>query len=614
MSLEGGGSSGTSSGAIEAGKAFVSIGTNDDLLTKGLKSAGAAVASWAKSVSSAFTSVTGYFTGAFDQLYGRVEKSINRSNDIFNLADRLDATTESVSGLGYAFELLGQDVTTLEPIFKHINNAALESIRDVNGQQAAIFELMNTSAEDFLAMDLHQKIILMSEAYNSLETQIEKTAFVTGLAGKSAGQLVAILKQGPEGIQGMLDESARLGRTVSTESAKNANEAKKNLIAMGYAVAGIFNAFTKPLVEVMGKTKDFSNFVQVCALALKDLLSTLSPAAVAIFILGAAFTAVGTAAGIAVAIISVGFGALLGIVTSVASLIWVVVSGVISVLSSPVGIILSIFAALVVSSSHFATSVGAVFDAIKQGGNTLVAGFASLAGIVEDTYKGISMAMSKNDLKLANEILVNGLTVTWLQLKHTVLSVFEDIYLGFARLMASIEKVAKTGLSSAAKPLVNAGIGAAQFVMGDVLGRDKERQQWFNDLRKELLADVDREIERHQRKAGEVDKMGDAQLQDWLARDQEIRALKVRMKKAFSKADDIVFDMQGGPDATSKMNETVANTLGDAVRGVFHSSDFAGRLGYGPASNYAKESVKVQKDILGVAKEIRDKVAAPAFK
>lgn len=635
MSLSGSGSTGTSAGAIEAGKAFIAIDTNDAAMVAGLKRVGNTLSEWTNKVGESFNAATAVFQNTFSSFFDSVNNRINTIADFANVADRLDASVKDVSTMGYVMEMTGKDLYNLEQVMKHVKTTAKEAFAGTSQASNKAFTEMGVHSGDFLKMGLIDRLRLMKKTYKSMEggplASNKQADFLISLADRLHMQVLPLMKMTNEQFEGLLQEAERVGRVVDDNLGESARNAKRNIIAMTNAFNSIYQGIIDPIIALIGDGKELSLTIQYISQSFKNFLSTFSPVTKFLFIVGAGFVAIATAAGLMATLIGIAFTTLVGIVSSLSTVLIGIIGGFIALLASTLGVatVLTVGALLAITaaSSTFSNKLITVFNDIKGSIGTIGEAFGALWTTATLAFTGIMAAIRNKDFAGANQIVTVAMQLAWLEFKNACLVVFEEIFGGFRAMINkmlkamsyfgtefrgsvriwTLELLKFLGSSPAKTNIFGADNHKAREAFAK---KHKERAEWFDAKLEEEKEDMRERLEKLLKfdpaEAGDVAK-------NRAERMGPINELRRKLKEL---VDLQTKEVMGPPKPVggSMKDAPMASALAEAVKGTFRSSDFKGALGIGPASNYAKEQAKTQKDILKEVKDIREKMKFAEFR
>ena len=388
---------------IRAGKAFVELGVSDKL-TKGLRAAQKRLQAFGASVGSLGARIAALGTAALAPLAASVRTFSNAGDVLDKMAARTGLSAKALSELGFAAELSGADLETLEKGIRKMQKSILDAERGLATTRQAMAQL-GLTVEDLKGLSPEQQFLLIADRLSRIEDPTRRAALAMELFGRAGTGLLPLLQDGAKGIETLREEARRLGLTVSTQTAKDAallndtlhtlwRVVKQGIFVVGSALAPavveLSNAVTRTVVRVSEWIKQN-----------KALVVTAAKIAVGVTGVGLALVALG--------LVISGVGAALGTLASIAAGVGTVLGVVVSVLGallSPIGLVV---AAVVALGGTLLVVSGAGAEALAWLGEQ----FGWLRETVYKVVGGIADALAAGDISLAAQILWLSLKVVW---------------------------------------------------------------------------------------------------------------------------------------------------------------------------------------------------------
>jgi len=350
---------GGSSGAIRAGRAYVSIGADDAGIVAALsrlKKRFTALNSQLRAMSIGAGAIG---AGILTPLLALTRGAINAGSAFKDMSERLGGTTEELSAMAYGLELGGGSVEDLETGLKKMQQHLAAS----GGGGGSLTEQIGAFANEIAAM----------------KDPAKQTARAIEIFGRGGLKLLPFLKQGSAGMKALMDQAARDGGVFSAEQTDAADRAGDVLSRVYTVIKSIGREVGMSLLPASDAAEEFAeNFagfgagVRQFVTQNADLIKIVAGVGAGLM----ALSVVGLAA-------SGMFSGLMVIVTAIGTLL------------SPAGLIVAGVAAL---------SAGLVIAA--RDSTTLGDSFGT-------TFEGIKDALSGGDLELAASIGFAGLKVEW---------------------------------------------------------------------------------------------------------------------------------------------------------------------------------------------------------
>jgi len=409
---------------IKAGQAYVRLGL-DDRMTAGLKNAQARLAGFAAGVKAigvglrvagdavrdfgAGLTAIGTRVAGFGALVGAplaaaVTTFAKVGDALDEMATRTGVSVEALSELGYAADLAGVDMITLESAIRKGQKAIVDA---GSGTQASIeaLDALGLSAASLKGLTPEEQLLAMGEAIAQIEDPAKRTAAAMDLWGRSGTQLLPLFADGAAGIDKLRKQARAFGITMSGEAAAGAADlsdaldlARRTVIALTVQVGAALGPVVKELAaDVASVAARVGFWVQQN----QGLILTIAKAAVVAVVAGAALIALGSA------VITIGFGIIgLGAVVGVLGAALSAVAATIGAMLTPIGAVVAAVAHLAVGIAWYTGSGG---RAVQRFGEQ----WAWLSSAVGDSVVAIREAMMAGNMGGAMKVLSAGLKVAW---------------------------------------------------------------------------------------------------------------------------------------------------------------------------------------------------------
>jgi hypothetical protein len=158
------------------------------------------------------------------------------------LALRFGESTDSIQKLGHAANIAGTDMETVARSMVAVTKNANEAANG-NKEMAAAFEAVGINASEFVNLPLDQKVLLLARAFENGKGSGQQLAEIMKLLGRGGAELIPLLTQGQEALQGQFDKTRTVFRsTIDAMAAFNDSitTIKQNAMVVG---AAIFDGF-----------------------------------------------------------------------------------------------------------------------------------------------------------------------------------------------------------------------------------------------------------------------------------------------------------------------------------------------------------------------------------
>lgn len=166
------------------------------------------------------------------------KQAIEATDRIGKLSDRLGASTESLSELGFAAELSGVQFNTLAQGLQRMQRRVAEAAVGTGEAKKALFEL-GIDARKLVQLDLDNQFEIIAEALSRLGSDADRTRLSMKLFDSEGVALLQTMQDGAEGIQRMRQQGRALGVTISQDMARRAAEAADNMTEFKVAIQAL---------------------------------------------------------------------------------------------------------------------------------------------------------------------------------------------------------------------------------------------------------------------------------------------------------------------------------------------------------------------------------------
>jgi len=440
--------------AIEAGRAFVRLFSDDTALRRGLKLAGERLRSWSmnalKVAGGAFTLGAGILT----PILAAVAAYESAGSNLADAAARTGIPVETLSGLRFAAEQSATDLETLEAGLGRMTKVVEKATRGSKGAEAALNDV-GLSASALAGLSPDEQFRTIAEALSRIQDPGERAAKAMAIFGKAGTKLLPLMNGGAAGIRDLEEEAKRLGLTMSTEDAAAAETLGDSIgtlkalfgqmaVVIGSTVAPLVQTFTTHAIEA-------SKIVLTWIRDNRELILTAVKIGLALMTAAAAIAAVAVA-GLGLSALFSGLSVIIGAVGSVFAFL----GSAVAFLVSPLGIVV----ALVSGLAAYALSAGGAIEWLRSTFSTLTAGAMG-------AFAAIGKAMSAGDLGLAARVLwtylksewqrgINTLYSAWAGVRNWFVGLWSDAVFGVVRVAFKVWGALKYGFSEAVRFMADA--------------------------------------------------------------------------------------------------------------------------------------------------------------
>lgn len=236
----------------------VLLGVDTAAFSEGLTKAEKSLANFSKQFGTIAAGAAAAVVAAGAALALGVEKSIAQADQLGKMAQKFGIPVEELSRLKFAAELSDVSLESLGKSLGKLSNSLTQAASKPTSDAANAFNALGIAVRnsDGSVKSSEQALLDIADRFSELKDGAGKTAVSIALFGKSGADLIPLLNQGKSGIKGLKDEAAALGLTVTSQTAKAAEEFNDNMKRLGAVLTGIF---TQLAAGAAGPLADFTH-------------------------------------------------------------------------------------------------------------------------------------------------------------------------------------------------------------------------------------------------------------------------------------------------------------------------------------------------------------------
>ena len=390
--------------AIRAGRAFVELFADDTKLVRGLRAAERRLKAFGESVQSMGKKTMGLGAAIVGPIVGAAAAFNEAGSRLDDMSQRTGMSVEALSELGYAAQLSGSDLETLEGGVRKMQKFLVSAAEGSAGATQALAALGLTVA-DLQNLSPDQQFEKLADRISKIRDPAMRTAAAMEIFGKTGTNLLPLMQSGAAGIQAFRREAQELGLVMSTEDAQAAAAfgdaldqlwavLKSGVFAIGGAVAPLLTELARTTSRVVASIIAWIRENRALIVTIFKIGAAIVAAGAVLFAIGGIISGVGAALGILATIIT-------GIGTAFAA-----IGTVIGFLLTPVGLVTAAVVAL-----------GGYLLYVSNAGSAaltwLAETFQTLKSEALAAWQGIGDALAAGDLALAGKILWLTLKMEW---------------------------------------------------------------------------------------------------------------------------------------------------------------------------------------------------------
>ena len=423
--------------AIRAGRAFVELFADDTKLVRGLRAAERKLQAFGASVQTVGKSMFGLGSAVVAPILGAVAAFNDAGSQLDDMSQRTGVSVEALSELGYAAQLSGSNLETLEGGVRKMQKFLASAAEGSEGATRSLAHLGLTIA-DLQGLSPDQQFERLADRISKITDPALRTAAAMEIFGKTGTELLPMMQNGAAGIQAFRKEAQDLGIVMSTEDAQSAAAfgdaldqlwavLKSGVYAIGGALAPLLTDLVQSTTRIITTIVKWIRENKALIVTVFKIAAGVAAAGAALFALGAMISGVGAAFGVVATVIT-GIGSVLATLGTI-----------VAALLSPIGLV----TAAVVALGGYLLYVS---DAGSAALTWLSETFHALKDEALAAWKGIGDALAAGDLALAAKILwltlkmewqkgVAFLEEHWIRFKEFFVSLAADAFYGTVSLM-----------------------------------------------------------------------------------------------------------------------------------------------------------------------------------
>lgn len=216
--------------------------------------------------------------------FAALVKSVANTGDEFaKMSSKTMMSVESLSALSYAAEL--SDVTNqqLETGIVKLNEAMSEAAQDTKLYSEAFDDLgVSVVDADGKLRNTEEVFFDVADAIATMSNNADKVDLVKAIFGKAGTELLPLLNEGKEGLAALREEAERMGKVMSTDTAKASEELNDNLTRLTAVGRGFAIQIASPIIrgladitEEMRKASKEGGFLHTTMVGLAGVWNTV---------------------------------------------------------------------------------------------------------------------------------------------------------------------------------------------------------------------------------------------------------------------------------------------------------------------------------------------------
>lgn len=285
-------------GGVRAGQAYVEAYLEDSKLQRQLGAAQAKLRTWGKSLTSIGGTLAGIGAGIGAPIVAATKAYVDAASAMVDLSAKTGVTVESLSALKFAAEQSGSSIDAIETGFKGMSRFLDTAAQ---GGKAATETLgrLGLSVKDLLQMKPDERFAAFAEAISHIDDDGERSALAMKVFGKSAMDLMPLLKGGEAGLAEFRKRAQELGIVMDGESAQAAEAFGDSLDALKASFGAVLMQVGPALIPQL---QELANWLLQIAPAVgqwvrdnQELVGWIAKLSAGLIVIGGGMAAFGTA-------------------------------------------------------------------------------------------------------------------------------------------------------------------------------------------------------------------------------------------------------------------------------------------------------------------------------
>lgn len=226
-------------------------------------------------------------------LHEWVEQTTETAVQFKHLAERLGTSVEAVQQLGYAADVTGADVQTMQGALQRLQFGMEAAARTSSGPLAEALGKLQIPFGEFKKLKPDEQFARLAEGFKNAPPYVNKTGVAMELFGRNMGpRLIPLLNKGTEGLRELREEFEATGAQLDDQTIEQFEDLEIQQKKLGYTWQGLKNEAVAALLPAL---KDLVEGVLKWVKANRELIKTgleklIHGVAIALKVLGTIFS------------------------------------------------------------------------------------------------------------------------------------------------------------------------------------------------------------------------------------------------------------------------------------------------------------------------------------
>lgn len=267
-------------GNAQIGALHVALGLDSAQFTAGLKGAQSNLSRFGSVASKGFLALSAAATVAAGAFGVAVKGTIDHADALSKASQKAGVAVEALSRLEYAAKLSDVSLEGLTGGLQKLSKSMVEAATNGGSKAASAFAALGVSVRDSAGnlRDSDAVFADIAERFSRVEDGAAKTSVAMMLFGKSGAELIPLLNEGASGLKRWGEESDRTGNTITTNTAKAAEQFNDTLTRLQSMMQGVVVKATTALLPSMQAVADIFAQIDPSALSVAAAIAGITVA------------------------------------------------------------------------------------------------------------------------------------------------------------------------------------------------------------------------------------------------------------------------------------------------------------------------------------------------
>jgi len=231
----------------------VNLGLDSAKFQKGLAKSQSALQKFGQAVKVGLAVAVAAVTAAFAGMGRAVKGAIDDFDNLAKTSRQIGVSVEALSQLRFAAELAGIEFGQLTNGLGKFAKSMSDSVRTATSEQALAFKALGISVvgSDGHLRDSLEVMKEVANRFSVMEDSAGKTALAMSIFGRAGRTMIPLLNEGAAGMEKMMQEADALGLTISTKTAKAAEQFNDTMTRIRMVFQGVTNRLTQAMLPAL---------------------------------------------------------------------------------------------------------------------------------------------------------------------------------------------------------------------------------------------------------------------------------------------------------------------------------------------------------------------------